>query len=556
MQFLKNYFIHSWAIILFALLQTHLFHAISVKDLDQFIFKDSFVFNDLGEFDELENAYLSIPEIPRPMKRQPAQDIILALLEIKAIDILDQSFFLRTNQLVQRSLLDLPVFEIHNCCLPECETIFDTYLFYNVTTRSNFKRKSTDICSYLALNQQTLIDALQTTVNIIRNNFQIEQLNIGKILGLIKNLTVQQRRLGGMFHAMRRFERYEFRAMLPFYYMERNYFLRNHEISAIEQQFGSSGNQQDDSFQRKHLVSDKLGFGDSRVEFDARIADDPRFIIRLGLMTTLPTARTVKSGLYGSSFNGKADLPLLDLEQLFLMAQDPTPAVQQAAFDIVQNYVLGAVDRLSANLLDTPLGNGGHMSLGVLLRTETPLASYLKRWWTEFIFLDSRISLEYLFPHFETRSYILRNSINDFMVHDFTNRAMADQNLIFIETELSRKINLLALETRIQPGPIFRWTSKGCYLTSNWQIIFGTDMWIQFKESQHRINTFRLALRALDKRAAQNPFAYQAKLFGGIQYAIERDNYRIQIGLDADSTYTSSGIGRDSTCCLTVEAFL
>ena len=51
---------------------------------------------------------------------------------------------------------------------------------------------------------------------------------------------------------------------------------------------------QDTDFQDAHFVSDQLGFGDARIEFDAILMDAEQYRVRLGGMATIPMALHLK----------------------------------------------------------------------------------------------------------------------------------------------------------------------------------------------------------------------------------------------------------------------
>ena len=56
-------------------------------------------------------------------------------------------------------------------------------------------------------------------------------------------------------------------------------------------------------------------------------------------------------------------------------------------------------------ILETPMGNGGHFGLGVFARNRSPLTSFIKQDWARRVVMRSFISLEYLFPATEWRSF-------------------------------------------------------------------------------------------------------------------------------------------------------
>lgn len=99
------------------------------------------------DFDDPEIAALLDQEPDFSITRQSDKaDIINILLSVGAIDLLKEPFFLRSNKLNTRSLLDYPLF----IRFKPCKRAFGMDLFYNATARKFFDKNSSNISSYLA----------------------------------------------------------------------------------------------------------------------------------------------------------------------------------------------------------------------------------------------------------------------------------------------------------------------------------------------------------------------------------------------------------------------
>lgn len=493
---------------------------------------------------------------PANCENEEAQGIIDILKEVGAFRILQQDLFLHTNPLNQRSLLDYPTFEPNQCCYQDDWTI-GSQIFYNQMTRANLRKHSTNLASYIALNQESLIDALETSADALKDLFP-QPVSVRNILSLFNCLTVQQRRAGFMFHGMRvaACKDPSVMILLPFYYLERNFFLTDKQRAAVEAELGRVSSAEQEEFQRMHFISDRVGFGDTRLEIDWRLPTPVGFQMRLGIMSTIPTAFAVAKGLKGSTFPKPCTYPKFNFDPLFELFNNPTPTPEQEqdALDLANCIFLGAVDRLAGNLLDETLGNGGEFGIGLFMRTNTPLHCFIKRPWTENYFWVGRVSFEYLTPCHKKRFFIQRNLPQSFNARNFRNEDEACKNLEFIEQELINRLYLLAFETSIQSGVIFRWTGKVCYQADRvFGFQIGTDFWYQAREKFNRIYVSQKIQEEFEICKGFPFNAWQSKIHGGLTWRIKRPCTLWYIGLNAEGAFDSVGIGSDFVVSLNFE---
>jgi hypothetical protein len=488
----------------------------------------------------------------------PPPDVIVEILQTTGvISILEETLYKKTNVPNDRSLDDYPAFE------PSCFKLtpgwaagFDT--FWNQTHRMNLTWGSNHISSYLALDELSLIRKLEAAIDTIAPIFVNPNTNfdLKKVLALTSNISVAQRRTGFMLHGTRTWESLRVRFFCPLYYLERNFFLSNAERDEIAAEFGLEGQEEDTTFQDRYLVSDKFGFGDTRIEVDNGIYRGNTTQVRAGFLATIPTAFTLASGIKGSSFKKTACLPQANIfESLFCIALSNQSEKSKTAdgLALLRTFGLGALDRLSANLLDAPLGNGGHIGIGALLRFETDLNKLLLHIHGHEFDWRNRVSLEYQFPANEKRFFVEKNNLAAFNARDFSNTSDADSNLTFLEEELVNRLYPVAFDALIQPGIIFRLDTRLCYHLKQWGILFGSDLWAQSRGHFKSVDVFGRLGNQIDTCKAEASGAYQIKLFGGLNYTLERPKRTWVVSLDGDATIANGGIGKDYSIVFNVE---
>lgn len=537
------------------------------------------IFDDMGDMEDeiFESGFLDSISLDTMQTRKikPSQ-LLPQLADLGVFDLLDIDFYCHTNPFVKRSVLDLPLFEVHMCETPY-PWVVGFHLFWNHMNRSVFCcGKDTNISSYLNLNQDTLIGKIESLLNDpllgqFAKDFSdlLEMVDFNEIIQLFGSFTVEQRRTGVMMHAWWEKHRHEIRLLLPFYYQERNIFAEPSIQGELERRFGVLDRSSQEQFEKNHAISDRLGLGDLRFEYDYAFYKTEETSVQLGLMATLPTYATVTKGIRGTTFETERKQPTLDLQSLLdliCLGEDVTVSAQDQAIetlvgDVCRNkngFLLGALDRLNAILLDTTLGNHRHFGFGPLFRARTLLSAFLEEFkWSEHISFNTRVSLEFFTPSTETRFFALRNTEQDIDSRDFssTNDEIAATNLTFIEQELINKFYPIALQTRVQPGLIFHVTNRWCFSAEVWDFNIGSDIWIQTQEKFDYIKTpSRTIADAIDVENARAPFAYQFKYYGSLGFKVKREDHMWLFGLNAEGTTWNKGIGDDYTVSLNIEA--
>ncbi|EKD23243.1 MAG: hypothetical protein ACD_82C00187G0003 [uncultured bacterium] len=530
---------------------------------NNFVFSDDFDIYSDDNPDMIDFLDHNEPELT---KQKPTPDEILDLLvnRIHIDQILQEDIFLRTNQFVKRSLLDNSIF-LMDKNYEKGRFVFLANLFYEQTSRMHFSapclaedsdqinKAASCIKSYLALDDPTLLCKIQGLQENIKDMLSILDIpNCVKGFALIKNATVQDRNVGLFFGFEWMAKKFRFRLKTPFYYKERNLFLTNKEIDAISKEFGEGDMDEGMAFARKHLISDQLGLGDLRFEFDYPIASGAKDAeLRLGLFTTIPTAVSIVKGLYGEVFKPVTCRPTIDFVTMLYEVQNE--ATRQKVMDQVTEIGLSALNNLSAMLLQTNLGNGGHFGLGTKLYNTVPMRSIIDKDWMENFALKGMLSAEYMFSHKETRWFVEKDTKELFSKRNFADDTKAAENLAFLEQMTIDRLIPFAYETKVYPGFIFILEEKLAYEKKRWGISIGTDVWVQTIEHFGEICAPKLQIPLLDIEKARKPWAYQWSVFGSLFFKPKKKVGDLYIGLNAEKVISSRGIGQPFKLSLSLE---
>ena len=523
------------------------------------------VFSEFDIFDELieNNDFLESPADPTARQVNP-QDVAAPLIIVGIQNLLEKPLFCHTNSLNTRNLVDFSIFlpqKVGTYCY---DSTFGAQLFWNKTSRMNFTGSSDSLCSYLSIFGDNALELIQDSVDEIKEffpDFAIEPINI---LILFQNMTVEERKLGFMFHFEQQIKRFNFMAIAPIYYVERNFFLTPQEQDAIESELGVLETESQMAFAERHLISDKLGLGDTRLTFDVDLTSNPECPInclgmRIGLLATLPTASAFKKGLKGTYFRKDVPRPTFSFASLFDASNI------EATTAVMQQFLFQALDHLSANLLDPQLGNGGHLGIGGLMRSVTPLRVFIKRPWAHDIYFKSYLSLEYLCAAKEQRFYVEPTPMPEFtalglnrptaviLENIATDPLYAQAVVDFLDVQFVDYLFPFVFDTKVNPGVVFRWTSRIYYEGMLWGFYIGSDLWLQGKEKLHHIKKGTVP-PAVDLGKATRPVAYQSKVLGSVFYTKKTPCHDWIFGLSFDNTVMNSGIGNDFTISLNIEA--
>ena len=498
------------------------------------------------------------------------KEVVVGLLEsIGLLPLLEQNFFLKSNNLNSRSLLDYPEFIPFRHDADKRGFVMS--FFFNQTTRGFFTKDSTNICNYLVIGQPEFLAVVNTILTRLEDLDFLDgnKALILDLLDLFAPFTVQERRMGMMMCAKQKFGHWHASIQLPWYYLERNHFVNLELQKEIEDTIAqitgipvSEINEQEQlRFQEAHFISDKLGLGDMRIMIDHPVLKRSYWTMRVGGLATIPTAFSMEHGIKGSKFCRLSNRPLLDLCSIIdgfhgtnaitrLMGQRKTTA-----------YFLGALDNASAMLLDSPLGNNGHLELGLYMKNKFPISMYIQQPWAHRLIWRSFTAIQYQLPAWETRSFIVPVDVQGFndLSFDFSqgtegeNARLVNATYNFITEQLTDRLFPIGLHAKVHPGWIFRMTSNICYEAPKGGFAIGSDTWIRSSEKITDVQCCPFISKAVDICNAQAPFAYQAKIYGAVFGKVIKPEHIWAIGMSADYTYWSKGIGQDFTLAFNVD---
>lgn len=513
---------------------------------------DSVSFDEEDDY-QFMNEYLDTTGMDHMSRAIDPVNVMVILNLLGVPTILQEPLFLHTNILNKRSLLDQPIFEPDRAEFPG-KWVVGTSAFARKTTRSNFTKGSDKLDSWIALSEVSLITKLERAienVNMLSPGFELE---IAKIFSLFENMTVEERQIGFMTHCMKRWKNVTLRVMMPIYYLESNFSLTKEEQDEVARVLGALEPEEEKRFRKAHFISDRIGFGDTRIEVDGTVLNRPTFKLRCGALATIPTAFTWGGGFMGSLFSKPSTLPTFDLDLVFNALESPGTEAEQAAMNVLSDFLLDAFDRIAADLIDVPLGNRGHLGLGIYMRGKTPMSAYLNTWFAERIKFANRISLEWFAPAREKRFYI--NKINEkaFADHNFKDDNFAAANVNFLKEQAISRLFLRAFSTRVVPGVIFRWSSGMYYKGDLFGFNLGTDYWLQNKAHLSSINASPKARAEIDVPKAKQPVAQQSKIFGALVFKHKTNLANWFFSLNADASLNTKGLGQDWSLALNFES--
>lgn len=442
-------------------------------------------------------------------------DILTILNEIQIINILKIPFFLQTDSLFTRSILDLPMIDTTTYLQRKEDMMYLTSLFLEKgKTGDEFFQK------YLNLRSPELIEAIENTFSLVKDllgDSSATNFNIDRILELIAQSYVEQRIAAVPLFISRTWKTWCFRFATSLEYIEKNFFLTENEKQLLIEELDLAQSS-DDSFTEQHLVSDKIGITDIRLEAEKRFIKGLYHSTHLGFYTVLPTSFPFKKGIFGTTFRQPSTFPPFDFNLLFdfFINQDT-----QSAIDFFSKFFLDASDRLAADLLTTQLGNFPHVALGVYVRMKSRLSSFFKIRHADRVIFKNHIEFEYLTPATQKVFYITKTDPNEFNQFNIP-QIIADDDVVraaeavnFIERKIVENFFLRAFKTLVQPGIHFRWSSAMIVtLTGHSKLVVGSDYFYKARDHIININVPYDIKRTLDTKKAVQKSLSVTTLFG------------------------------------------
>jgi hypothetical protein len=510
----------------------------------------------LREYDDFPDQVLTSPNEPAGAEKTalavlracPSDADPGAIFEADAI--LRNDVYLFTNPLNKRSMLDYPAFYFP-FCIPKTWSLIGQ-LWINQTPKMAFNNDAFALRNYLAFENKNLIAQIDTLASLVAS------INVPKILSLLGDIEIEDRRAALMMWFQHHKGKWLIQWKTPLAYIERNFQLDEQEKVQLEQELSvfqadndippemaalNAQEEEFDLFARKHLISDKFGLGDSRMYAQYIFVDNCNLWASIGFLATIPTAIAFAKGVWkGSHFPKNSNNPPFNLTEILNLILEGNTALAQAQ---TIEFLLGALDKLSANLLDDNIGNGGHVGLGFVYDSKlnvTPRFSF-----------DTHAELEYLLPAMEKRFYINRKDQAAFNAVA-QNPADCPFDLNFIQEQLIQTLFPRVFDTLVFPGVLLKFSTAADILIAEQSYLnLGYDLWWQQEEKLGRVIASTLAQDLIRKNLAVKPSAFQSKLFGAYTYKHPGKCGDWCISLTADYTFLSGGIGKDYSASFRLE---
>lgn len=451
--------------------------------------------------------------------------------------VLESDFYRHTNPINKRRILDLPYFTLHTD-YPFCAKTWQyrAELLFNQTLRQYFTQDSSSIDSYININ----IDSLEDFINDLDTG-----LDIPKVVEVVNGTRLQERRLALMLGAFKVFDCVSFEIKAPLLYQIRNFFLNEAEQDAITAALNKEHSSETElEFAQQHLISDRIGLGDTRINLGYVWANDCTLSLIGGLQTTLATAAilTTNKGIYGTHFKKEAPAPMLNLLELANLAFPGTECTNQTlALEEVTSFFNQVLDRLSAMTLEDDLGMGRHCGFGLFYEHELAV--------TNNVTFRSQGNCEYIVPSWEKRFYIQQKDIariEQIKNDDPTDEVLAEANLNYIDQVIVQTLFPTMYNTRVSPGFIFNWSGAvSGTIGNNWNTTCGYDFWMQSQEKLGKIDAPASVLPLLKVDISKKPAAYQNKFFIIIDYEHSYERFDWCCSMNFDTTFLNSGVGKD-----------
>ncbi len=457
-----------------------------------------------------------------------------------ALPILREDIYKKTTgPVTRRSLLDMPAltpdFFDSNCWLLTAD------FFFNYSPRVFFTKDSAFLNSYIDLNNENII-------NSITDSF-FPDADIPGLFGLFSRIKLQQYRVGFMAGFARHWKTFTLTGRIPLYYLLENFFLQDDEIERIKNNpffrtddggVGDTPKEEVRRFILRHLVSDRLGVGDSRVTALLHTYCSDNCNVWFGLQTTIPTAKAIQRGLIAGEFDPLQPIPPFNLQTLtntFLCNNNQELADATLRREFIEDLT-EVLDRLSTILINTPLGNGKHFGFGPELDIKYQIDDYFS--------MQSYASLQAYTPHRANRFYLIQKTESDFD-RNWRDPALTGENLVTLNRLIVQTLFPIGIRTTIHPGVRFQMNHAFLYKSEHWDLSLGFDYWYMAQETQELllpVVPFNLPLVA---KKGCRPAAQQGKLFSTIGYFHNSECYDWYFTFNYDATVFNTGIGRNYT---------
>lgn len=452
--------------------------------------------------------------------------------------MLNLPIYQQTSPIRNRPILEEPFtlpygFDLRN------DNSLSVMFFLNTFNKKNYTKNSTTLNSYFLLGNPARLQVLEYINTLIPD---LNLIKMSESLSLFDPAKIQENRLGGVLESHIALGKWNLMVQLPILYAERNLHLTNKEKSAIA--LSSLGGMlttdgvSENDFVYQHIVMDQIGMSDLKFKAMYEMHTSDYFDLDLGGFIIFPVATPFAQGIIGTWFTANNNRAYLDLTTI-----DPTNVTPESQ-DEIANFFLSAIDKLSSNILNCPLGNNGHVVLAPSINFDW----YISQKWQ----FSNDFSVQFALPAQEQRFYQLTQSENDFLTaYNAAFNEGSEPFAYFVNAQLQNLFFPFVFPTIVYPGTVFNSTNQFVYNDHDWDFYIGSNFWYQGAESITALNN------AYNPENPQNfSFDYpgvgaasaaQEKLFVKINLNVEQPKYSWSLSVYGDITVWNSGIGNDFT---------
>ncbi len=459
--------------------------------------------------------------------------------------ILSQNFYQKTTgPVTRRSLLDEP--SLRDYVLDNCLLHIIVHPFYNYTPHMTFWGNASRLSPcYLHVSDQ-VINQIEGLLNLAN----LPAIDTKTLVGFLDGFKLRQHRAGIMFGIGSTHKNLSLSFRMPIYYLAEHFYLTDEEQELIGNFISGLGlfsndmtsQEEGEEFGKKHLLSDRVGTGDMRINAMFDLHNTCRDHFWFGVQMTVPTAATIKAGLIGTKFNPCAPIPPFNMQEIINLLVCASGDIEQRAAraqveTIVGNFFIGAIDRLSTVLFNAPLGNGRHFGIGPQLDWVHELNEY----WS----IQTYAAFEGFSRHKEHRFFLINKNPVDFK-RDFRNEANADENLAFLNQQIINTLYPMGLRIDIRPGYLGKFATSFVCEGLKFHGLFGFDYWYQGPE---KIFVNGQVIKTYDVYDGTRTPAHQGKFFCSFGYRnlYHCDRVFLDLEFAGDFNIFSRDIGKSYT---------
>lgn len=323
-----------------------------------------------------------------------------------------------------------------------------------------------------------------------------------KVLPFIRNMTIQERRVGGMLQAGFSWGRFSLQLDTLLLLVERNFWLKNkkerEDFLRISSELDALG-----SGEVKRV---RCGLGDSRLKLGYKVVDTQWVKANIGVEGILPTSRIGK--------------------------KKPDSIVKTKPGD-ERKKLINDLLNVSKHIMIEPSLGTGHWGLGCFLDMRMNIIPKTLDFW-------SRLSFDYLFSGREWRFIPSSKEVPVSVLRQLTSSTIPQD---FPINDLFPYL----VSARVYPGSIFNATIGFDWTIKNWKLGIGYDFYAQQEERLSGISAFNIDSSLLKIDHAVSSQIMQHKVFGDINYNLRCRGFDVNFGVGGDITFSSHGASRDWT---------